>query len=485
IKNSIFCPLTVVGDDDQSLYRFRGSTVQLFRDFRRNFQTLFNIEPKLLFLVTNYRSSESIISFYNYFLKLDPNYLKNARVNEKEFVENKDYSESPSNFPVLGMFRDDLKTLAKDLSEFINEVFHGSGRYIEDNPIKYRLKANPNGDIGDCVLLMASPREFSSWRKIRLPAYLREFFRDKGVSVFNPRGEEISSILNFQRLTGLILICIDNDRRIQKGLHLYKNLDDTFDKWRKKAEDYIENLDDKNLNNYIKSWNNRNSSKNESWEIPLLDVVYDIIHWFGEFQDNPQDQLYLELLTRTISESSTFSRYESRIVKLEEKTDLDSIKEIYWNIFVPIASGEIYLNEDLIEDFPHNQFNILSIHQSKGLEFPIVIVDVGSEFERENQKQAFKRFPNREDLGLTYILEQEFRNYTPIDGFLENREDPVERAFDDLIRKFYVGYSRAQEVLLLVGLTSNIKKKIPNIPLGWNREKEWFWENLDKILLMI
>ena len=65
----------------------------------------------------------------------------------------------------------------------------------------------------------------------------------------------------------------------------------------------------------------------------------------------------------------------------------------------------------------------------------------------------------------------------PIKEFIENREDPLERAFDDLIRKFYVAYSRAQEMVILIGLNASIARKIPNVALGWTRNRVWKWEN--------
>ena len=38
---------TVVGDDDQSLYRFRGATVDLFTNFKERIIKILKIEPKL------------------------------------------------------------------------------------------------------------------------------------------------------------------------------------------------------------------------------------------------------------------------------------------------------------------------------------------------------------------------------------------------------------------------------------------------------
>ena len=62
---------------------------------------------------------------------------------------------------------------------------------------------------------------------------------------------------------------------------------------------------------------------------------------------------------------------------------INSTIEAIWNIFVPIALGAVSVDMDILEDIPKNRINIMSIHQSKGIEFPIVIVDVGSDFQNE------------------------------------------------------------------------------------------------------
>src|SRR4029079_2706743 len=53
--------LNVVGDDDQSLYRFRGATVDLFRDFPTRYQARFGKKPTTIFLTNNYRSTQNIV----------------------------------------------------------------------------------------------------------------------------------------------------------------------------------------------------------------------------------------------------------------------------------------------------------------------------------------------------------------------------------------------------------------------------------------
>lgn len=55
--------ITVVGDDDQSLYRFRGATVDLFRDFPARLKSKTGVSPKSIYLNTNYRSTRQIVDY--------------------------------------------------------------------------------------------------------------------------------------------------------------------------------------------------------------------------------------------------------------------------------------------------------------------------------------------------------------------------------------------------------------------------------------
>src|SRR5262249_39029517 len=66
--------LSVVGDDDQSLYRFRGATVELFRDFPSRLEVALNRNPVPVFLTRNYRSTKHIVGFVAAYGRLDPKF---------------------------------------------------------------------------------------------------------------------------------------------------------------------------------------------------------------------------------------------------------------------------------------------------------------------------------------------------------------------------------------------------------------------------
>ena len=124
----------------------------------------------------------------------------------------------------------------------------------------------------------------------------------------------------------------------------------------------------------------------------------------------------------------------------------------------------------------------MSIHQSKGLEFPLVIVDVGSRFKKNSPKESHLRFPKKAD--SSSIIQDRIRQFSSLSI---NERNSTDRAFDDLTRLYFVAFSRAKDVLLLVGLTPSIdgysikdrRVKIPNVALGWSRDEEFIgFENI-------
>lgn len=66
--------LSVVGDDDQSLYRFRGATVELFTRFVTRLHAATGRQAHAEYLFQNYRSTPEVIKFFNDFILEDPGF---------------------------------------------------------------------------------------------------------------------------------------------------------------------------------------------------------------------------------------------------------------------------------------------------------------------------------------------------------------------------------------------------------------------------
>ncbi|WP_405305177.1 UvrD-helicase domain-containing protein, partial [Methanobrevibacter sp.] len=103
--------ITVVGDDDQSLYRFRGATVDLFTNYEKRINERLGIDVEEINLRTNYRSTENIINHCNQFAELDSEY-QHARVENKPKIISPDFDKDK--MPILGMFRNNPEMLSRD-----------------------------------------------------------------------------------------------------------------------------------------------------------------------------------------------------------------------------------------------------------------------------------------------------------------------------------------------------------------------------------
>jgi DNA helicase-2/ATP-dependent DNA helicase PcrA len=482
--------LTVVGDDDQSLYRFRGATVDLFTNYQTRITEKLNITPQLIYLKQNYRSTRTIVEICNQFCQLDPRFQP-ARVKGKPPIEaerKKDYI----NFPVLGLFRDDLPTLARDLSEFIHKVLNQGYSFSHEGK-KYTIRADPQeGSPADLSVLMSSPLELSSSGKPRLPLLLRKNLQKYDLNVFNPRGSDLERAWQTALLCGLIMECIDPQCQVQDTIEkLPSQAKHNFAVWRNKAREYWEEdpepVKPLSLKRFVDAWQTRTPIGRSKWKsnVPLIELTYQLVTWIPHLKDDVESLVYLEAVTRTMSQTGIFNNFGGEILHYDdEELNQASVREAIWNILVPLATGAIEVDEGLLETLPDDRINIMSIHQAKGLEFPLVIVDVGSDFSKNYPAQEFKRFPR--EGGKPCNMEDELRTCSPLE---EPDRSPRDRAFDDLIRQYFVAFSRPQDVLLLVGLesvkdgyhTKQGPRRIANVATGWSRDGKWHWPLLENI----
>jgi DNA helicase-2/ATP-dependent DNA helicase PcrA len=491
--------LTVVGDDDQSLYRFRGATVDLFRDFGTRFQTVggFSKSPQKVFLNANYRSTQTIIDFVNGYVGLDSGY-QSVRVAGKPNLVNPIATGEDQELPVLGMFRPSLDDLADDLAAFIHSVTKGGGYRLPSGQLIEVDSAN-GGDVGDLALLCSSPKELNGSGDPRLPLALKEALaaQSPAIETFNPGGQNFSGIEIVELLGGLLLCCLDRDGVAEDaaGRGLGRDARGTFQSWATLAEDWlagrrslasVTTKPSKDLIHYVDHWGKRKPDKaGAKWPkyASSIELLYDLVHWLPELHDDPEGQVYLEVFARQLGAAEQVSNYRAQVIT-EKPTPGQhdhakaSVGHLLLYFLAPIAEGSANVDEELMDTFPRDRLNILSIHQSKGLEFPLVIVDVGADF-RTNAKtpkghyaHAFKRFPRKP--GTPHNLEDLMRPQSPLKTLTR---DPIDRAFDDLFRQFFVAFSRPEEVLLLVGLDGSHpdRGEIRNVATGWDRDELNHW----------
>lgn len=451
--------LTVVGDDDQSIYRFRGATVEIFADFENRVQSALgaNWVPHRVNLVENYRSSERIVELCNHFVASEPSFLPARAPGKNYCVASAPWASDPQqNLPVFGMFRRTVQELADDLYAFLHDVFRGNGRTIATAGDQILIQRNPNGDFGDAVLLSPKVREVTEGGRERLPLFMRNRMAGQ---IFNPRGRQLAEIPEVAQCLGVMLECIDpgiKPNRVQDSITSMKPATKgLLDNWRAAGQQFAQsNPQPSGLQQFIADWAARNAPNMNSWpsEWPVLELLFTVVSWFPVFQRTPEGQVYLEAIARTIAEASQVSQYRSTI-RHGTNYDAQSVKDAIREIFEPIAEGEADVDEEIMPYVPKSVFPIMTIHQAKGLEFPLVIVDVGSDYKTDHRTQRDFRYP--ENGANVHLTEDELANFSPV-GPARQQRDAQERAFDDLRRLFFVAKSRPQHVLLLVGLSTQL-----------------------------
>lgn len=505
--------ISVVGDDDQSLYRFRGATVDLFTNFKSRVREKLGIDVREINLRTNYRSSRNIINHCNQFVELDGEY-QHARVEDKPKIIAPDLEKY--NMPILGLFRNNLQMLSKDLAKLVSDLINNGettlkvNRVIDDEYFKRlercrtpeelkQLKKDSaekardidnisikldeeEGSASDMALLTFSPKEMKSGNHT-LNGHLRNQLKRlrKPIEVFNPRGRDLQEIKEVAIFCGLMLECIDPESKIQNSDKQIPNLGKrNMQRWRYEAREYIKlNPEPHNpfdLNTFIIDWQRRNPRGYEKWpnRANLMELAYKLVTWLDFLQEDAEGVVYLEAITQSITQTGFFNKYSANIMFTSPEEEKASILEAIWNIFLPIATGDVAIDEALLETLPSNRLNIMSIHQSKGLEFPMVIVDVGSKFKNNDVRTQNLRFPKKEP-GYT-VMEESIRKYSELG---EDERSEKDKSFDDLTRLYFVAFSRAEHILILVGLNNAIDgysykqkhKSIPNVALGWSRDE--------------
>lgn len=462
----------IVGDDEQSLYRFRGATVELFIEAPTRFVT----DLTTVNLNINRRSSEPIVEFANKLVELDPEY-QSVRASGKSALEaapDRGGWEVSDGLSVVGLFRPDVPSLSKDLTAAMAALL-GDGWTVPGG----KISVTQPGDIA--VLGHTTGEVTESFGNItrRVFAELADDCAEAEIPWFNPRGTRLGEVPSIQQLLGLALECLDPKEEFLPNFVL-DQAQGHMQRWRTSARDLIasdpEPRKPHGLAAFVDAWKAKRPQGKREWprEFPLMELLHELTVWIPELRESP-GFLYLEGVTRTLDQLGTLFGPWAVLVS-RDRWD-KSAKKFYEEFFIPIALDEVELDEEVLEVLPLDAVNAITIHQAKGLEFPVCFVDVGSKFSSNHWRQAFARFPLANHLRAPYTVEDELRRFSSLG---EPARPAVDRAFDDLTRMYYVADTRAQHLLVLFGIgePEDGPKDIPNVATGWTRQGENKWAEL-------
>src|SRR5258706_3462102 len=203
--------ITVVADDDQSIYRFRGAAVSNVLQFKNNFP-----DAKIITLTDNYRSTQTILdSSYELIQHNNPNRLEAVEHIDKKLVS---HSKSPNK---KIEFIHSVK--AEDEAESIAEVISKLGKDIYDyKDIAILVRANDHAQMVTTALQrkgipyqFLGPGYLFQQEEIKnLIAYLTiltnlsdsvSLFRVLSMDIFDIPAIELNFLLNFAKKKNLTL----------------------------------------------------------------------------------------------------------------------------------------------------------------------------------------------------------------------------------------------------------------------------------------
>lgn len=414
--------LTVVGDDDQAMYRFRGGTVDCMVGFGERCQELWGIDPEVVQLSENYRSHRDIVTWCNsYIVSYPAMNAPGVRVDNKAPL----VAQSGINgaYPAAGFIR---RAKISDLAtEFADTVLALRTNNIVE-------------DYSQCVLLLGSAKESDQWAGPYADA-----LRQRGIPVYNPRSKAYLEQPEVQELLGTIVAILDPDLAAMAQYQSPK-VHALVRRWIAASRAAAGRVPE--LAEYIRLSQARiqTAPAGDTLSSAMPTVLYRILAHepFVTYQTNPEQDLRLAKATRIIE---AFCTEVGRRLQADNATA--GVVNQYWlGRFYSVLCAyfaERGMDDDEDEEVtcPVGRFPIMTIHQSKGLEFDFVFVaGLGKSYSEGNAHQL------EADL-------RAYRNRQPTTAIL-----PAEAALHDAVRAHYVAYSRAKHSLALLATQGQLRK---------------------------
>lgn len=406
--------ICVVGDDDQGLYRFRGATIRNILEFPRNFG---NGECKQVDLTVNYRSEKEIIDFYNDWMKETEGFhWKNFRFDKEIVPGKKDYSTGTTVLKCSGI--DDVNDWCENVYKFITGL-EKKGVIKNYNQVAFLCRSVRNDKVLNLI----------------------RYLEDNDIPVYSPRSEMFFERKEIRELIGLMIMCFPNYYLRLKTDSFQITSENYREYYRFYRDCCVEPAsklikENKDLKVWYENILKKHSSLTKNTDYAFTGLLYQILQ-FEPFRSyigiNIGTGVVDERAARNISIlSSVLGKYEYlHRVEVFSPQNIVNVAERFFNMFLKfLYDGGIGEYEDDSEYAPSGCVSFMTIHQSKGMEFPIVFVD-----------SLYQR-PTAEKEGLVGKIEPKYFHRPPF-------EEHTDIKFFDFWRLYYTAFSRAQNLLVL------------------------------------
>ena len=417
--------ICVVGDDDQGLYRFRGATIRNILEFPSKFE-----ECAIVPLDVNYRSNSDIVDFYN-------NWMSTTSGSRFKFAWD--------NFRYPKTIIPHKQTKLSSPAVIKIESVADDDEWCEEN-LKFIRKLQETGKITDLNQIAFLFKSVKGTAVVKLANYLEK----NGINVYSPRSDMFFERDEVKMLLGSLLLCFPRFvKRLEDETFAFvdKELCQYYRNCIRYVNQYLKTPEGKDLLTFIRSAGKNHISMTKNTDYAFSGLVYQMFQCepFASILGADMSSGLIDLRpTRNISMlTNILCKYEY-LHRLDVFTPskIDRDVELFFNMYLKyMRRGGISEYEDDSEYAPSGCVSFLTIHQSKGMEFPIVIVGSLSGTPRANNDSLLETIEN------SYYKRSSFEPSATIKFF-------------DFWRLYYTAFSRAQNLLVL---TANVTNREPSL----------------------
>ena len=402
--------ICVVGDDDQSIYKFRGAAISNIMSFKKDYKN-----AKQVVLTQNYRSTQAILDCaYRLIRHNDPDRLEvQNKIDKKLKSTKKDYGATPKE-----IYADTLSQEADLVAAEIEKLVSRKNR----QPYSYRDFA---------ILVRANSSADPFLRALNMRGIPHKFVGSSGLY----QQEEVAVLISF-------LIAISN---FEDSLNLYNLL--VSEIYNMPPVDAIKLTSFANRKNKSLYYLLKNLGKITNDDLDLSDMSKAATEKVLENMEASIDLSKKQNAGRVLYDFLKRTNYLKKLEKentIEAQIKIQNISKFFDKIreFADVASVETvtqfvdYLDalrgagDDpaTVEFDPDTDaVNVMTVHSAKGLEFPVVfMVNLISD-----------KFPSRSRSEAIEVPEELIKEELPSGDWHQQEER----------RLFYVGSTRAKDLL--------------------------------------
>lgn len=397
--------ITVVGDDDQSIYKFRGAAISNILNFINYYP-----DAKQVVLTKNYRSGQRLLdSAYRLIQHNNPDRLELKNKIDKRLIALEE------GIPVSFLQYDTVSSEADGVARLIEERCDSGYRF---NDIAILVRSNKDADPYLRSLNMKGiPYRFTGNRglyvreEVRLLiAFLKAISRfDDSASLYHLASSEIYRVNGYE-----LTLCMNKASRINQSLHyIFSHLDDIpgIEELSIEGRATIEKLMG-DIKRYVELAN----------DLPTGQLLYAFLTESGYLgglsgEGTPSADEKVQNIAKFFDIVKNFGY----IAQLDRARYFVDYLELLMEAGDDPASSEAGLEADAVQ--------VMTIHKAKGLEFPIVFL----------VSLVERRFPTEKRGDLIELPDPLIKDTLPTGDFHMEEER----------RLFYVGMTRSQKELYL------------------------------------